>query len=202
MLGLPYQQLPAGAGKDSHRKMAAPLHIVEFPPPTTAGNEALDLAALFRTYSRYVASLTFRIVGNAADVEDLVQETFLDAQKGLQGLRDPASVKAWLAKIAVRKSRKHLVRRRFLKMFGMEKEVDCSTVADGGASPEQRAQVASIYRILDNVTPNKRIAWVLRYVENESMNNITAVLKCSRATAHRWIAEVQGVIEEVLRDEY
>jgi hypothetical protein len=42
---------------------------------------------------------------------------------------------------------------------------------------------------------------VLRHVEGESMNHITAVLKCSRATAHRWIAEVQGVMEEVLSDE-
>jgi RNA polymerase sigma-70 factor (ECF subfamily) len=182
--------------------MAPQLRIVDFRPSAPADDPALDLDGLFRTYSRYVASLTFRITGNAADAEDLVQETFLDAQKGLRGLRDSASVKAWLATVAIRKSKRHLVRRRFMRILGIEKDIDCSTVADHGASPEQSAQVASIYRILDGIAPNKRIAWVLRYVEGESMNNITAALKCSRATAHRWIAEVQDVIEEVLRDEY
>lgn len=181
--------------------MRSQLRIVDFGPPTAADDPAPNLDGLFRTYSRYVASLTFRITGNAADAEDLVQETFLDAQKGLRGLRDSASVKAWLAKIAVRKSKRFLFKKRVKRMVRLDSAENYHDVADRGASPEQRAQIASIYRLLDDVSPRKRVAWVLRSVEGESMNNITAVLKCSRATAHRWIAEVQGVIEEVLRDE-
>lgn len=187
--------------KEIYRKMASPLYIVDNAPLETGLEHEFDIDDLFRSYSGWVASLSYRILGNAQDTEDMVQEVFIDAQKGLRHLRDPAAVKAWLATVAVRKSKRYIARHRLLRTTGLETAEQYYEVADPGVSPEQRSQIASMYRILDKFGANRRIAWVLRHVEGESMNRITTVLKCSRATAHRWIAEVQGVIEEAFSDE-
>ena len=185
--------------------MASPLHIVSHSEnPTTGGEKQhpdLSLEDLFRQHFGYIAAVIYKIVGNAADTEDLVQEVFLDVQRGLSKLRDPASVRTWLTTIAIRRARRYLIRRRFERMIGLDDLVDYTEMADNTATPEQRGQIAVIYGILDNVSPKKRIAWVLRKVQNETMTHITAALKCSRATAHRWIADVQGEIEEVAGDE-
>ncbi|MBN2343786.1 MAG: sigma-70 family RNA polymerase sigma factor [Deltaproteobacteria bacterium] len=181
--------------------MATPLRIVGNLYREDDSVQQFDIDELFRQYSGLVASLTYRILGNMQDTEDIVQEVFIDAQKGVCRLRDAAAVKSWLATVAVRKSKRYLTRRRLLRVVGLDAAAQYHEVADRSASPEQRSQLASIYRMLDRFSADKRIAWVLRNVEGESMNQITTVLKCSRATAHRWIAEVQGVIEEEFSDE-
>jgi RNA polymerase sigma-70 factor (ECF subfamily) len=57
--------------------------------------EALPhLEALYR--------LAFRLTGETAAAEDLVQETYLRALKGFQGLRDPERIKPWLCQILSR----------------------------------------------------------------------------------------------------
>jgi RNA polymerase sigma-70 factor (ECF subfamily) len=161
----------------------------------------LDLDGLFRLYSGYVAAIAHRLIGNPDDVDDVVQDVFLDAHKGLERVREPAAIRGWLAKITVRRSSRHLKRRRVLGVLRLGDEIRYENIADSSASLEQRAFIASVYELLDSVPASKRIAWTLRYVQGESMERVTEICGCSRATAHRWIASVQAVLKEVLGDE-
>jgi len=67
-----------------------------------------DPRAVDRLVAGYLP-LVYNVVGRAldghADVDDVVQETMLRCVTGLQGLRDPASFRAWLVAIAVRQVR-------------------------------------------------------------------------------------------------
>jgi len=63
---------------------------------------SLEVDAAFRKYSRYVAAMAYRVLRNRDDVEDVVQEVFLDAVLGLSRLRDEAAVRAWLTVVTIR----------------------------------------------------------------------------------------------------
>ncbi|HXK17531.1 MAG TPA: sigma factor, partial [Polyangiaceae bacterium] len=53
--------------------------------------KAVAVATAFRKYSRYVAATAYRMLRNREDVEDVVQDVFLDAVVGLDRLRDEAA---------------------------------------------------------------------------------------------------------------
>jgi RNA polymerase sigma-70 factor (ECF subfamily) len=179
------------------------LHVVA-PAPATPVPEpdanALDLDTLFRRYSPYVAAVAHRLLGRDDDVDDTVQEVFLAAVRGLRTVRDPQAVKSWLACIAVRVARRKLRKRRLRSFLGLEDPATYGKVTDTSASPEQRALLERVYRVLDDMPTGDRIAWALRYVEGEPLESVAVLSGCSLATAKRRIRAAARTIEEAFSD--
>src|SRR5258708_12175882 len=73
----------------------------------TAAFTALSLRC-----ARYSAGVAFQLLGDDGEVDDIVQETFVDAREGLAGLEEPGAVRRWLVVIAIRRVRRLLGRRR------------------------------------------------------------------------------------------
>src|SRR5262249_6514378 len=63
-----------------------------------------EFGDLFRRYAPYVATIGLRLLGRDDELDDLVQEVFIEAHRGLHQLRSAESVKAWLARITVRRA--------------------------------------------------------------------------------------------------
>lgn len=57
--------------------------------------------ALVRRYERKVYNVAYRLAGNRADAEDILQETFLKAFENLKKFRGDCSFYTWIMKIAV-----------------------------------------------------------------------------------------------------
>ena len=68
-----------------------------------AGDEAA-FRALTEPYRREIEVHCYRILGSVQDAEDLVQETFLAAWRGLEAFEGRASVRTWLYRIATNRS--------------------------------------------------------------------------------------------------
>ncbi len=178
-------------------RLARP-EIVAIVARTPAPAEGLD--ALFRRYAPYVARVALRILGRSDEVDDLVQDVFLAAHRGLGRLREPAAVKGWLATVAVRSARRRLRARRLRAFFGLDRPADYAEVADGAASPETRALLARLYRVLDGLPAAERIAWALRHVEGERLDRVALLCGCSLATAKRRVAAAQATLEREVSD--
>jgi RNA polymerase sigma-70 factor, ECF subfamily len=175
--------------------------VSEARPPLEAAAIELDFDAVFRRYSPYVAAVAHRLLGRDAEVDDTVQEVFLVAVRGLSSIRDPLAVKSWLARIAVRVSRRKLQVRRFRSYLGMEGPAAYDAIADDRASPEQRALLQRVYRVLDGLPADQRIAWTLRHIEGEQLEAVAALCGCSLATAKRRISAAAQTLEEAFSDE-
>lgn len=170
-------------------------------PSLEAAAVELDFDAVFRRYGPYVAAVAHRLLGRDDEVDDTVQEVFLVAVRGLARVRDPLAVKSWLARIAVRVARRRLQLRRLRGYFGMEGPAAYDAIADDRASPEQRALLQRVYRVLDGLPADQRIAWTLRYIEGEQLEAVAALSGCSLATAKRRIAAAAQTLEEAFSDE-
>ena len=78
---------------------------------TQSGDEAA-FAELMRAYYPYVYTIVIGIVNNPHDAEEVVQDAFLNAYRGLAQLEDTAKFKSWLAEIARNSARDRLRKQR------------------------------------------------------------------------------------------
>lgn len=164
--------------------------------------ETLDFEGVFIRYAPYVASIGLRLLGRRQEIEDLVQDVFLEAYRGLRQVRDSGAVKGWLATITVRQVSRRLRRQRLAHKLGWRQtEADYENAAGADASPEQRLYLARVYAALDRMPVKQRVPWVLRYIEGEPMERITEMCRISRATAHRRISAAHEVVRKAVGDD-
>lgn len=153
---------------------------------------SLELRDVFRAHSAYVANLAFRLLGRDDEVDDVIQEVFLSALSGLRNLQSARAVRSWLATVTARKVARRIRRRRLWALFfWASDDTEYEEVASPDADPEQRAQVARLYAALDAMPASERVAWALRHIEGERLEDVARLVGCSLATAKRRIAAAQ-----------
>ena len=100
--------------------------------------------SLYRDHARAVHALALRLVGNAAEAEDIVQETFLRMFGFLSGLREDTPLRPWLKRVAANQAIDRLRRHHRL-----ETEADLATLADEAhASPADAVDADALLRRL------------------------------------------------------
>ena len=152
-----------------------------------AGDKLSD-TELFRRFSPYIAGIGLRLLGRNAEVDDLVQEVFFAAFKQRDQLRDVNAARSWLAVIAVRTARHHLRRRRLRQFVGLDTRKPAFELEDPRLAPDDCALLSRVYEVLDKISVEWRLAWTLRYIEGEQLEQVAERCGCSRATAKRRIA--------------
>jgi len=162
--------------------------------------ECLDIEQLYGQYASYVATIGLRLLGRDSEIEDLVQDVFLEAVRSIGKLRDPAAIKGWLATLSVRAARKRIRRRRVHAFVFGSDSVDYSVLVDRTASPEERLLLSRSYAVLDSLPANQRLAWVLRYFEGEPLAVVAERCECSLATVKRHIQRAQDHLQKELGD--
>lgn len=173
-----------------------PLHARGEVPEVDPSN----LTEVVRAYRGYVAAVVMRLLGRDDDVDDVVQDTFVRALDGLPRLEDKTRLKAYLASIAVRLTMRRLGRRRLLQRFGLSERWHPTLLSTPGASGEQKAMLADVYRVLDGCAPEAGVAWTLRYLEGERLEDVAALMGLSLATVKRRIAAVDAQVQEAHRE--
>ncbi len=158
------------------------------------------LEEAFRAHAHYVVAVATRLLGRDEEVDDLVQDVFLTAMRDLPSLRDPASLRSWLASITARKAHDRLRRRRLRSFLSLDSAPSYQEIADDAASPEQKALLARVYTVLDKVPARDRVAWTLRYIEGQQLEEVAGICGCSLATAKRRISAAQERIERAFSD--
>ncbi|MEM7609119.1 MAG: sigma-70 family RNA polymerase sigma factor [Myxococcota bacterium] len=149
----------------------------------------------FDRYARYVGAVALRLLGRSDEVDDVVQDTFVELVKRWDSVEDRASLRGWLATVATRIVSKRLKRVRFRSLFWVREEPDYEAIASPDASPEQRALIAQVYRELDRMPAELRVPWALRYVAGERMEDIATMTGTSLSTAKRRVADAQARIQ-------
>jgi RNA polymerase sigma-70 factor (ECF subfamily) len=173
---------------------AEPPRLDDEPPadPRAAVEEA------FRRYAPLVASLGLRITALRDDIDDFVQEVFLRATKGIGGLRHQGATKAWLVSITINVARQRLRVRKLRRLVGLDVPIEYEELVDPAISPEDRVMLTRMYRALDGMPVNQRLAWSLRHIEGERLETVALLCHCSLATAKRRIVAAQKIISEAV----
>jgi RNA polymerase sigma-70 factor, ECF subfamily len=130
-------------------------------------------------HSRFLYRSAYRITGNAADADDVVQETFLRAYRALDKFDGRASLPTWLHRIAVNCAL-DLIDSRKRREGRMDDVEDMTVIASHDAAPDRIALGAEMQRAvavaMDGLTGNERTAFVLRHFEGMPLEEIGQVL--------------------------
>jgi RNA polymerase sigma-70 factor (ECF subfamily) len=146
-----------------------------------------------------VAALAYRLLGWQHDVDDVVQEVFVAAFKGLKRFRGDCSLRSWLFTITISKCRTHRYRRLFhLRRVTMDDEFHPSS--DHGADgPIIEAENAMRVRKAVRALPVKyREAVVLRYLQGMELAEICALLRITTNTLQVRLNRARKQLKEVL----
>jgi len=152
-----------------------------------AAEQRLGIEEFFKRHASAVATLGLAMLQNVEEADDLVQDVFLKAWRAFDRLEDPEGARPWVMTIAIRLARTRLRRRKLTRLLFRAEEPDFEQIAASAALPEHRDLVGHLYAILDKMPVELRLAWVLRYLEAETVENVAALCGWSLSTAKRRI---------------
>ena len=143
---------------------------------------------LFRRHRNRVHACLFRVLGGNRDMDDLLQDAFLQVFQSLRGWRAEASLATWIDRVAVRVAYRYLSQKgRRVQTDALDDEeaaVDLVTVSDGHGARRQLARdgVKRLYAVLDQLSPAARLAFTLHEIDGRTISE-TAELVGSSVTA-------------------
>jgi len=142
----------------------------------------------YRRYRRVVAANLYRVLHDQRDLDDLVQEVFVIAFRGLPRFRREARLSTWLYRICVNvalgKIRSASRRPVPIPVASPEPEHDATAV--GPETPErllQRQQSRErVYQILQRLAPKKRMVLYLHEIEGHDLKEIAYLVGANPVT--------------------
>ena len=178
----------------AHRPVELREGVVR-PLPFAGDDAALVLAlrsrhpgameALYDRYAKYVERVLVRIVNVDMDLAELLHEVFIQAFSSIHKIRDGRRLRSWLATIAVFTARKR-IKRRFRRLDVWYPDTDgMPELETAGTDPEAREALHAVYRVLDSLPVDERIAFALRFIEGMALTEVAAACRVSLATAKR-----------------
>jgi RNA polymerase sigma-70 factor, ECF subfamily len=135
-------------------------------------------------HSHTLFRVAYRITGNEADADDVVQEAFLRGYRKLAGFESRANFGTWIYRIAVHCALDKVRHRRGDETSRVadanDPEQDQLQVADEAAGPDRillSGEIGAMQQAaLLSLTPTERTAFVLRHMEDCSTAEIGAAL--------------------------
>jgi RNA polymerase sigma-70 factor (ECF subfamily) len=164
------------------------------------GGDPSAFHELLDRHAGYLFGVAASLLGNAADAEDVVQETLLSAYRGLQGFEGRSSVKTWLTSILIRQT---AMRRRQTGRWKMAPlpSGDVAERAPGVLSPTEAADARiDLAAAIQGLSPDHREVIVLREFSGLSYDDIAAALGVPRGTVESRLFRARRELQERLQE--
>jgi RNA polymerase sigma-70 factor (ECF subfamily) len=147
-----------------------------------------DLAAfeeVYRTHSGRLYSVAFRMLGNATDAEDLLQEIFLAAHRKLDSFRGDSALGTWLYRLAVNLCLDYIRSRTGRAIQVTDPLDDEPGLADAGSRGLAERTVAKmdLERALAQLPEGCRMAFVLHDIEGLEHQEVAAAMGIAEGTS-------------------
>jgi len=158
---------------------------------------------LFERYLPMVVGLSFRLFPSKADADDLVQDTFVAAFESLRRLKEPAAFAGWLRIIVVQTAHMRLRRKGLWRRLGFgaenDADFDFDQLLSPSTPPDVAAELRNVYRVLDTLPADERVALVLHRVEGWTLDEIAQATEKSLATVKRRIAHADLALQRLAK---
>lgn len=168
---------------------------------------ANDTAAFRELYNRHrvdVARLVYRMLGGRGDLEDVIQEVFVQVHKSLKDFRGQSKFSTWLHRVTVNVVLMHRRAARSRPVFADEPLGE--GILHGEDVPpdedaERRERVRAFARLLDRLADKKRIVFVLHELEGISPGEIAKIVGAPVLTVRTRLFYARREIEAMLAEE-
>lgn len=180
-----------GAVREEARLTSGVIHAEASDPDwdlvaRVAAGDRDAFAELIERHHRRLLRVCERLLGDAEDARDAVQEVFLKVMVKAGGFRPKALVSTWLYRVAVNHCLNVLRRRRLRRWVSLSAAEDDDAVAAPPEPAEERADPhreldarrrwGVVHRAINGLPPNQRAVLVLARFEELSYKEIAETL--------------------------
>jgi RNA polymerase sigma factor (sigma-70 family) len=158
---------------------------------------------VFASQRALVHRTLYRILGSNRDMEDVVQDTFIEVFRGLHRFRGDSSLGRWCSTIAARVAWAYLDRRRpQAEPLDPDPALAAEDAVDAHRDAVAREAARRLYTALDRIAPPLRIAFALAVIDGRSIAEVAAITGASRvATKTRIWRARRELMKRAARDE-
>ncbi|WP_295794719.1 sigma-70 family RNA polymerase sigma factor [Mucilaginibacter sp.] len=154
---------------------------------------------LYKLYSKAMLNVAFRIVGNIAEAEDVLQEAFVDAFSKLKDFRQDTTFGLWLKQIVVNRSI-NLLRKRKLDLVDLEGEqIENIAGEEAEDDDETQYQAARVKEAMKDLPEGYRLVISLYLLEGYDHEEIGQILNISENTSRTQFLRAKRKLLEILQ---
>jgi RNA polymerase sigma factor (sigma-70 family) len=165
-----------------------------------AGGDIVAQRQLFREQRTRVHRTLFRILGASTDMEDLIQDTFLEVFRSLDHFRGEARLSTWIARITTRVALHSIGKRK-----PPSQSLDAAPLEIIAAGPSAdrvvlaRQAAERLYLALDRIDPVQRIAFALHVIEGLPLREVADITQSSLVATKSRVWRARREIERRAR---
>lgn len=172
--------------------------------------DAAAFEELVHRYKNRVYNVAYRFLGNHEDAQDVAQEVFIRAYKGIRTFKGTAKVSTWLHSITGNLA-KNRIRDSHRKGRGQGTSIEAlmekpahEPFADGGPTPEDSARKAeldgALQQCLGELPEHYRMAFVLRTFDGLSYAEIADAMDCPPGTVKSRLNQARALLRDRLEE--
>jgi len=158
-------------------------------------------ALLFHRYAMMANAQAFRLAPWPDEVDDIVQDAFLEALNHLHQLKEPSRFAGWFRTIVVRMAMRRIRRHKLQVRLGLARRhdaLDADVFVSESAPPDIQIELRQVYSYIENLPTEARVALVLQRVEHLTIREIAERMGVSEPTVKRRLRKANALLSRRL----
>jgi RNA polymerase sigma-70 factor (ECF subfamily) len=161
------------------------------------GGDSHAFHQLYKLYSRAMYNVGYRIVNNADEAKDVLQDAFISAFNNMESYRGDSAFGAWLKRIVVNKAI-NLVRRRKFERFPESEHFDVGEEAVVDELDGYPFEVEKVRRAIEQLPDGYRVVLSLYLLEGYDHGEIGEILGITESTSKSQFNRSKKKLKEIL----
>jgi len=195
---------PLAAGRANVREISLRIPDEESLISRAATGDRTAFRQLYEHHRADVARLVFRMLGGRGDLDDVIQDVFVQVYKSLKDFRGQSKFGTWLHRVTVNVVLMHRRTARSRPVFAGDPPDDGVTAKDEARPDEdveRRERVRAFARLLDRLADKKRIVFVLHEFDGIPPAEIAKIVGAPVLTVRTRLFYARRELEAMLPDE-
>jgi len=154
---------------------------------------------LYNSYAKAMYNICYRMMNNAEEAKDILQEGFVDAFRRVESFRFESTFGAWLKKIVINKCINALEKR---KIVWVDEEIpdEYPSGSDNESINEEELQlsVERVKKAMNRLPEGARVIFSLYLLEGYDHTEISEILHISESTSKTQFMRARQLVKEIL----
>jgi len=151
------------------------------------------------------------IVQHEDDADDITQDVFIQVYQSVSSFKGESKFSTWLYRIVISKSLDHVKKKKRKKRFAFvqslfgtasEEEIHPEEFNHPGVLMENRETAATLFKAMEQLPDNQRIAFTLHKMEQQKHQDIAAIMNLSITAVESLIARAKTNLRKILQEYY
>lgn len=166
---------------------------------------------LVETHQKRVFNTVLAIIQDFEEAEDVSQEVFIEVYQSVGKFRGDSKISTWLYRIATTKALEQIRKRKtakrfafFTSLFGESNEILHESVdfIHPGIVLEQRENSKFLFKAINQLPENQKVAYTLCNIEGLSYQEITEVMEITLSSVESLLFRAKTNLRKSLGDFY